>query len=189
MAHAIKLDMGCTRSPDERMFHVLWAAVIRQACEDYWMGRRHGWTQSTEFKKNTENIRAFQTAAGWLFSDDKHPRSFLWACDHLDLDPSNIRSKINTATAWRVARAQELRARVNSQKGGRPSRSRLIGSAIGSDEFTVSDVMERFSVDRQQANTYVQQWVTSEKLVLTGKRENPRTKPMNVYKFKEGAWT
>jgi hypothetical protein len=64
----------------------------------------------------------------------------------------------------------------------------LIGQAIGSDEFTVQDIVKQFDVRHAQANGYLRQWVQAGKCLLTGTRDSG-SRPTNVYKFKEDAWT
>jgi hypothetical protein len=60
---------------DERS---LWTAVLTQAVIGL-----------TNANKHRFEIRTLQHFARlWFESDDHEPRSFLWICDHLDLDPS-----------------------------------------------------------------------------------------------------
>lgn len=67
---------------DNKRYMALWAETLRQglvAAAKYFL----------DLEKTTDNHRDYR----WMFYDDKHPGSFVWICDVLELSPDYVRSK------------------------------------------------------------------------------------------------
>jgi hypothetical protein len=58
----------------------LWSAVLGLAIEDY-----------TDSRTNTQNRRVIRV---WLASESHEPASFLWICDHLEIDAMAVRRRV-----------------------------------------------------------------------------------------------
>ena len=60
----------------------LWMAVLEQAMEDILTGPAHRRGKVESIFKNT--------ALAWFHSDNEGIGSFLWVCEHLDIDPHTV---------------------------------------------------------------------------------------------------
>jgi hypothetical protein len=71
----------------------LWAAVLDLAMEDL----------------TDRRIRDEVNVRGWFTSNEYVPGSFLWICDHLELDASTIRRRV-----WKIAEQHTLVSRART---------------------------------------------------------------------------
>lgn len=78
----------------------LWCAVVQRAVDDCLLG-------ATSTKPETAQLR--KEAQEWLFSDNEAFPSFLFICDHLNLNPRPIREAVRDGEQLQHRRAASRR--------------------------------------------------------------------------------
>lgn len=83
---------------DSKGHITLWTRVLIQAMMDYSEFRTKGyikWTYKSTAKEEVRKARSekeFNDVVEWFNSKDTGARSFIWVCDHLDVEADQIRA-------------------------------------------------------------------------------------------------
>lgn len=178
------IEAWVSKPEDRQPMRQLWFAVLLATVNDYLAGVRKGFkvekmhlnilngTKSggTRYTNECSHYN-FTAAANWLFSDEMSPRSFLWLCDHLDIDPIQFRGDVLVA-ATRHARDGDKAKYAFSRLPPAPKEElarRL--EAVGQFEyFTVRDVMQVANLEEQPARSQVVRWLKRNEIVRTHKQ-------------------
>lgn len=87
-------------------YRALMSSVVIQALMDY----------QDDLKRHGEKKAKIGSAGHFLLSDDNRVYGFSWICDHLDLNPDRIRSRLNTRGLLAEMRLQVARQRAYENK-------------------------------------------------------------------------
>lgn len=96
------------------------SAVVRQALTDHAKCLRKARRELTDMRMKSRlpapvdvevlGYAMMQEPARWIMSDDITPWSFLWCCDHVELNPKSIRREMNRASFTLRVNEAERRA-------------------------------------------------------------------------------
>jgi len=138
----------------------LWAEVMRVTLEDYYLGLKMGLNipplydlpdldHRTSYDRGV--VHRFDMACCWLFSDSKRPRGFLWACDHLGVNPDSVRARLSQRSTYvNVRRLQrEPKQSVNH--------ARL--DVMGNEPFRQIDVAAHLNLRKSAAAQQIKRWI------------------------------